>query len=271
MKILDDSDIHAAGHDRARIADPFALADKVVLILGASSGIGRAAAVKFSAVGAKVVLGGRDAERLTRVADVLPGDRSRVIVCDVAADDLVARAVDYALSEFGRLDACFNNAGVFGRFTPIHEDSPDNFEHVVGTNLRGVWSCMRHQIPAMLENGGSIVNTASVAGHIGHAKSPLYAATKHAVIGLSKSVALQYAHRGIRVNVVSPGSTDTDMLRTLYPTGGAIAARERRAPMRRLGAPEEIAEAAVWLASPLSSYVTGQTIVADGGVTAGSS
>ncbi len=130
---------------------------------------------------------------------------------------------------------------------------------------------MRGQIEAMLTaGGGAIVNCASVAGHIGHAQSPLYSATKHAVIGLSKSVALQYAGDGIRVNVVSPGSTDTPMLRSLYADPSALAQRARRAPLGRLGKCEEVANAVVWLLSPLAAYVTGQTLGVDGGVTAGS-
>ncbi|MBY8856468.1 SDR family oxidoreductase [Nocardia sp. CA2R105] len=255
----------------AAAVDPLGFTGRTVLILGASSGIGQAAAARFSALGAQVVAGGRDAERVAAAVSTLDPERTRTVVCDVGDDAAVARSVAYAIAEFGCLDACLNNAGIFGRFGPIHEDTADNFDTVVGTNLRGVWSCLRHQIPALLERGGAIVNTTSVAAHLGHARSPLYSATKHAVVGLTKSVALQYARYNIRVNAISPGSTDTGMLRSIYPTADAISAREQRAPLRRLGTPAEIAEAAVWLASPASSYVTGQTLIADGGVTAGAS
>ncbi len=176
------------------------------------------------------------------------------------------------MRRYGPLYGAFNNAGVFGRFGPLHEDDVENFATVVGTNLAGVWDCLRRQIPHLLRaGGGSIVNCASVAAHLGQTPSPVYAATKHAVVGLSKSAALQYAADGIRVNVVSPGSTDTPMLRALYASPEALDARRRRAPLRRLGAPEEVAGAVVWLLGPASGYVTGQTVIVDGGVTAGSS
>ena len=250
---------------------------KVVMVTGASSGIGRAAVVAFARAGAFVVAAARDRERLeeTLVAAEKVTTTSDAEVtalrCDVTSPDQVAGLVESTLQRYGRLDAAFNNAGTFGRFGPLHEDDTDNFDAVVGTNLRGLWTCLRHQIPPMVAGkSGAIVNCASVAAHLGHAKSPLYSATKHAVVGLSKSAALQYAADGVRVNVVSPGSTDTDMLRSIYTSAEALDSRARRAPLQRLATAEEVANAAVWLASPLSSYVTGQTLVVDGGVTAGS-
>ncbi|ADG78169.1 Short-chain dehydrogenase/reductase SDR OS=Tsukamurella paurometabola (strain ATCC 8368 / DSM/ CCUG 35730 / CIP 100753 / JCM 10117 / KCTC 9821 / NBRC 16120/ NCIMB 702349 / NCTC 13040) OX=521096 GN=Tpau_1547 PE=3 SV=1 [Tsukamurella paurometabola] len=252
------------------------LAGKTVLITGATAGIGRAAVDRFAAAGANVVATGRAEAGLGAIIEAsrqhpAGAGQVRVVRCDVACDDDVAHAVGYAVAEFGSLDVAFNNAGTFGRFAPIHQDDEANFDTVIGTNLRGVWSCMRHEVTAMLANGGgSIVNTASVAAHLGHAKSALYSATKHAILGLTKSVALQYADQGIRVNVLSPGSTDTEMLRSIYPDAETINARKRRAPMRRLGEPTELADAALFLASPFSAYVTGQALVADGGVIAGS-
>ncbi|MEU9482441.1 glucose 1-dehydrogenase [Streptomyces decoyicus] len=246
------------------------LTDRVVMVTGAGSGIGRAAARLLVGHGARVVLVGRTESALTETAAGLPPSHHLVAPCDVGDDKQVAACVAAAVDRFGRLDGAFNNAGTFGTFGPLHEDSADNFDHVVATNLRGVWSCMRAQTGAMLAaGGGAIVNCASVAGHIGHAQSPLYSATKHAVIGLSKSAALQYAGDGIRVNVISPGSTDTPMLRGLYAGPDALEQRARRAPLGRLGTCEEVANAAAWLLSPLAAYVTGQTIVVDGGVTAG--
>ncbi|MFJ9471268.1 SDR family NAD(P)-dependent oxidoreductase [Streptomyces caniferus] len=247
------------------------LTDRVVMVTGAGSGIGRAAARLLVEHGARVVLVGRTESALTETAAGLSPSHHLVAPCDVGDDKQVEACVAEAVARFGRLDGAFNNAGTFGTFGPLHEDSADNFDHVVATNLRGAWSCMRAQTGAMLAaGGGAIVNCASVAGHIGHAQSPLYSATKHAVIGLSKSAALQYAGDGIRVNVISPGSTDTPMLRGLYADPEALDQRARRAPLGRLGTCEEVANAAAWLLSPLAAYVTGQTIVVDGGVTAGS-
>ncbi|MEU0936909.1 glucose 1-dehydrogenase [Embleya sp. NPDC005971] len=246
------------------------LNDRVVLITGAGSGIGRAAARLFARLGARVVLVGRNADALHETADGLPAADHLVAECDVADESGMDACVAETIARFGRLDGAFNNAGTFGAFGPLHLDTVDNFDNVVATNLRGVWACMRSQIGAMLPNGGgAIVNCASVAAHIGHGQSPIYSATKHAVIGLSKSAALQYAGDGIRINVVSPGSTDTPLLRDLYPEADALAQRARRAPLGRLGSCDDAANAAAWLLSPLSGYVTGQTVVVDGGVTAG--
>jgi NAD(P)-dependent dehydrogenase (short-subunit alcohol dehydrogenase family) len=247
------------------------LTDRVVMVTGAGSGIGRAAARLLVDLGARVVLVGRTSRLLEETAAGLPPSHHLVTPCDVADDKQVEACVAEAVARFGRLDGAFNNAGTFGSFGPLHEDTADNFDSVVATNLRGVWSCMRSQIQAMLTaGGGAIVNCASVAAHIGHAQSPIYSATKHAVVGLSKSAALQYAGDAIRVNVVSPGSTDTPMLRSLYSDPDALAQRGRRAPLGRIGTCEEVANAAAWLLSPHSGYVTGQTVVVDGGVTAGS-
>ncbi|HEV2634480.1 MAG TPA: glucose 1-dehydrogenase [Actinocrinis sp.] len=246
------------------------LAGKVVIVTGAGSGIGAAAVARFAAAGAYVLACGRKPDRLRQVVASI-GAAVTAVQCDVTEPEEVAGSVATAVERYGRLDAAFNCAGVFGRFGPLHEDDQANFDDVVAVNLYGLWSCLRHQIPAIVAaGGGTVVNCASVAAHLGHAKSPLYSATKHAVIGLSKSAALQYAADGVRINVVSPGSTDTEMLRSIYPSSETLDARARRAPLRRLATPEEVADAAVWLASPLSSYVTGQTLVVDGGVTAGS-
>jgi NAD(P)-dependent dehydrogenase (short-subunit alcohol dehydrogenase family) len=246
------------------------LRDKVVIVAGATRGIGRAAATAFSQAGAFVVLAGRSIAPCEGSRSELPRDRTLHVQTDVCDERQVAHLVDAAVKRFGRLDAAFNNAGAFGAFCDLHEDTIENFDHVVATNLRGTWLCTKHEIRAMLQfGGGAIVNCASVAGHIGHGQSAIYSATKHAVIGLSKSAALQYARRGIRVNAVSPGSTDTPMLRAIYTSEEQLRARALRAPLGRVGLPYEIAQAALWLCSPLSSYVTGQAIPVDGGVTAG--
>jgi A-factor type gamma-butyrolactone 1'-reductase (1S-forming) len=263
----------AAQTSTARSESPLSelgLRDKVVIIAGASRGIGRAAGTAFAQAGAFVVLAGRSIAPCRAELFELPRDRTLYVQTDVCDERQVANLVDTAVQRFGRLDAAFNNAGSFGAFSELHEDTVENFDHVVATNLRGTWLCTKHEIRAMLQrDGGAIVNCASVAGHIGHGQSAIYSATKHAVIGLSKSAALQYARRGIRVNVVSPGSTDTPMLRAIYTSEEQLRARALRAPLGRIGLPSEIARAVLWLCSPLSSYVTGQAIPVDGGVTAG--
>jgi NAD(P)-dependent dehydrogenase (short-subunit alcohol dehydrogenase family) len=246
------------------------LAGAVVIVTGAGSGIGRATVSAFSAAGAHVLAAGRSSVRLEEtVALAKAPELVTPIHCDVAIADDVAKTVGHALARFGRLDCAFNNAGTFGRLGLLHEDDEDNFNTVVDTNLRGLWLCLKHQIPAMVaQGGGSIVNCASTAAHRGHPMTAIYSATKHAVIGLSRSAALQYAAAGIRVNVVSPGATDTDMLRSLYPSAQALEARASRTPLQRLATAEEVANAVLWLAGPLASYVTGQTLIVDGGVTA---
>jgi A-factor type gamma-butyrolactone 1'-reductase (1S-forming) len=249
----------------------FGLHDRVVIVTGAGSGIGRATTIALAEAGALVVLAGRRAAALEQTAAHLDSTRCLLARCDVGEEQQVARLAAQTHNRFGQLDAAFNNAGIFGSPGLLHEDTVSNFEAIVATNLRGLWACLKHELAAMLDSaGGSIVNAASVAAHLGHAQSPVYAATKHAVVGISKSAALQYAHADVRVNVVSPGSTETDLLTNLYPRAEERAMRAARAPLRRLGQPEDVASAALWLMSPLSGYVTGQVLIVDGGVTAGS-
>lgn len=244
---------------------------KVVLVTGAGTGIGKATAETLLHAGAKVALAGRSLERLREVVKGFPEERMHLVATDVCDETQVRNLIDSTLERFGTLDAAFNNAGTFGSPTALHQDTSENFDRVTRTNLRATWLCMREELKAMLAaGGGAIVNCGSVAGHIGHFQNPAYSASKHAIIGLSKSAALQYGRDNIRVNVVSPGSTDTEMFRGLYPDEHQVQARRERAPLGRLGDPHEVAQAAVWLCSTDSSYVTGQVIVVDGGVTAGS-
>ncbi|MEV5601812.1 SDR family oxidoreductase [Streptomyces sp. NPDC052299] len=249
------------------------LKDAVVMVTGAGSGIGRATVAALARAGALVVASGRRARPLAESLELagLDAGRGVAVVCDVTDEESVGSAVDTAVSEFGRLDAAVNTAGTFGPTGLISEALHADASAVVATNLMGMWLCLKHQSKAMIETGGgTIVTTGSVASFQGHSGSPMYAATKHGVVGLTKAAALQLAPYGIRVNAVCPGSTDTPMLRELYADRAQMEARARRAPLGRVGLPEEVAAAAVWLAGPESSYVTGQALAVDGGVTAGS-
>lgn len=248
------------------------LAGKVAIVTGASAGIGRAAAFALAAEGASVVLADVDVTRGEQVAAELndKGSNARFIRTDVTDDAQVAGLVSQSVEIFGGLDCAFNNAGIEGNPAVTHECTPENWQHTLAINLTGVWSCMRHEIPRMLERGGgSIVNCSSVAGLVGFASIPAYVASKHGVVGLTKTAALEYAEAGIRVNAVCPGVIDTEMVERF--TGGqpeAEAAMLATEPVGRLGRPDEIADAVVWLCSERSSFTTGQAIAVDGGFVA---
>jgi NAD(P)-dependent dehydrogenase (short-subunit alcohol dehydrogenase family) len=248
------------------------LSGKVAIITGASAGIGRATALAVAQEGAAVVVADVDVERGERTArDIADkGGRARFVRTDVTDDASVAALVDEVVAAFGGLDLAFNNAGIEGTPAITHECTPENWQRTLAVNLTGVWSCMRHEIPRMLERGGgSIVNCASVAGLVGFTSIPAYVASKHGVVGLTRTAALEYAERGIRVNAVCPGVIDTEMVERF--TGGqpeAEAAMLATEPIGRLGRPEEIADAVVWLCSNRSSFVTGQALAVDGGFVA---
>jgi NAD(P)-dependent dehydrogenase (short-subunit alcohol dehydrogenase family) len=251
---------------------PSDLAGKSVLVTGAGAGIGRAAAVAFGAVGARVVVAGRRedelAETLRRVRDA--GGDGAAVVTDIRREADVERMIGTAVDRHGGLHCAFNNAGVFGRTGRLADDTAENWDEVIGTNLTGTWLCMKLEIAAMLrQGGGTIVNCSSVSGVAGHLGSGAYTASKHGVVGLTRSASLQYARRGIRINVVCPGSTDTEMLRSVYRTPEELARRADLLPIGRLGLPEEVAAVVLWLCSDASSFVTGQVLCTDGGVTAG--
>jgi NAD(P)-dependent dehydrogenase (short-subunit alcohol dehydrogenase family) len=248
------------------------LSGKVAIVTGASAGIGRATALGMAGEGAAVVVADVDVERGEQTArDIVDkGGRARFVRTDVTDDASVAAMVQEAAASFGGLDLAFNNAGIEGSPSITHECTPENWQRTLAVNLTGVWSCMRHEIPVMLERGGgSIVNCASVAGLVGFASIPAYVASKHGVVGLTRTAALEYAERGIRVNAVCPGVIETEMIERF--TGHqpeAEAALLATEPMGRLGRPEEIADAVVWLCSARSSFVTGQAIAVDGGFVA---
>jgi NAD(P)-dependent dehydrogenase (short-subunit alcohol dehydrogenase family) len=247
--------------------------NKVALVTGATSGIGRATATAFAREGAKVVVSGRrEKEGQETVALILKaGGQATFVKTDVTSEAEVAALVDRTLSTYGRLDVAFNNAGVEGRAGSIHEQTVENYHHIMDANVLGVFLSLKHEIPALLKNGGgAIVNNSSVAGLVGFPGAAIYAASKHAVVGLTKSTALEYATHGIRVNAISPGGIETPMFDRFTSAIGADAHRQIAAlhPVGRTGRPEEIAEAVLWLCSDRASFVTGQSLAADGGWTA---
>ena len=249
------------------------LTSKTALVTGAASGIGRASALALARAGAAVCVSDINLEGVEETAQLISAAGGQVIArhCDVTDKNAVQAMVAAALSAFGRLDAAVNNAGVSGHFYQrLHEADDDMFERVIDVNLRGVWHCMKAELPPMRAQGsGAIVNIASVAGLIGAPKAADYSASKHAVVGITKSAALDYAKSGIRVNAVCPAYTDTAMVQGAVAGNPAMASIMTRAiPMGRLGRAEEVAEAVVWLCSDASSFVTGHALVLDGGLVA---
>jgi NAD(P)-dependent dehydrogenase (short-subunit alcohol dehydrogenase family) len=243
--------------------------DKIVLITGITSGIGRATARAFAAAGARLVLGSRDAAAGEALADELRGrgGQALFVATDVTAPRDLEALVAAGLQRFDRLDVAVNNAGleVTG---PIADGDEAGFDRAFDTNVKGVWRALRAEIPAMSRRGGgSIVNISSVAGLRGMPGASVYAATKFAVEGLTRSAALELAAANIRVNAVAPGPVATPMLDRF--TGGHPEMMAQRVPLGRLAAPEEIARAVLWLASDDASYVTGATLAVDGGFLAG--
>ncbi|WP_323451462.1 SDR family NAD(P)-dependent oxidoreductase [Streptomyces yaizuensis] len=248
------------------------MAGKSVLITGASSGIGAAAARVFAAQGARLVLLARRAHRLDALTRELRSHGAQVHATtgDVRDAAQVAHAVDLCVERYGRLDGAFNNAGAVTPPRPLHTTDDSDYDLVMETNVRGVWNCLRHEIPALLATGGgAIVNNSSTAGIRATSMGPAYIASKHAVVGLTRSAALQYAERGIRVNALATGLTRSEMTEAVFALDADAEPRMRaKVPQARAAAPEEVAQAAAWLISDLSSFVTGAVLPVDGGSTA---
>jgi NAD(P)-dependent dehydrogenase (short-subunit alcohol dehydrogenase family) len=244
--------------------------NQVALVTGAASGLGLATARAFAESGASVVLADWNEEGAQSAARELAskGHKTLAIRCDVSDDAQVEAMVKHTVAAFGALDVAFNNAGVQNVLAETADSTREDFDRVMGINLRGVWSSMKFELQQMRKQGsGTIVNCSSLGGLVGGAERGIYHAAKHGVIGFTKSAALEYAARGIRINAVCPGLIHTAMSDQMIAAGQgeALKAMEKSIPMGRVGRPEEIATAVLWLCSDAASYVTGQSISVDGG------
>lgn len=241
-------------------------AGKVFIVTGAGSGIGKATAILFAQEGAQVVVSDLKLEDAIKTVQIIKSEEGNAIAlkCDVSQETEVKNLIEETIRRYGRLDYAFNNAGTEGIPATTTECTLENWDKTINTNLKGVWLCMKHEIPAMLKNGkGTIVNCSSIAGKVGFENIPAYVASKHGVIGLTETAALEFAKQNIRINAVCPGAIHTPMLERF--TQGEEEMMAEQDPMGRVGTPKEIAESVKWLCSDKSSYVTGQAIVIDGG------
>jgi NAD(P)-dependent dehydrogenase (short-subunit alcohol dehydrogenase family) len=248
------------------------LADKVALVTGAGSGIGRAVALRLAAAGAKVVAADFNQEACARTCAELKqsGAETAWRRTDVSKTDEVQALIAFTIRTFGRLDCAVNNAGIQGELASTAECSEENWDRIVGTNLRGVFLCMKYELREMLTRGsGAIVNIASNFGLVGSPQMPAYSASKHGVVGLTKTAAIEVAARGIRVNAVCPGPTMTPLAEAVIKdTPGIIDAINSRLPIGRMASPAEIAEAVAWLCSDAAAFVVGGIFPVDGGYVA---
>lgn len=246
-----------------------ALDGKAALVTGGGSGLGRASAIALARAGAAVTVadvderGGKETAAL--VFEEAGGDAD-FVRADVTRPDEVEAMVDKTIARWGHLDCALNNAGTTGASAPTADHTLDEWNRAIALNLTGVFLCLKYEIPAMLERGGAIVNMASGAGLVGFPGLPAYVASKHGVVGLTRAAALEYASQGIRVNAICPGSTRTPMLEGFMGGDPQVERMMTRAvPLGRLGRPEEIAEAVVWLCSDAASFVVGHALAVDGG------
>lgn len=241
--------------------------NKVAIVTGGSFGIGRAAAIAFAERGAQVTIADWMEDNETLNVIKATGGEAIFVKCDVSKDADVKTMVEKTVSTFGRLDYAFNNAGIEGISAVSHECTEEIWDKTININLKGIWLCMKYEIQQMLKKGkGAIVNNASIAGLVGFQGLPAYTASKHGVIGLTKTAALEYAKAGIRINAICPGVIKTPMIDRFTGNKKEVEKQfENMEPIGRLGQPEEVAEAALWLCSDASSFVTGNAMAVDGG------
>jgi NAD(P)-dependent dehydrogenase (short-subunit alcohol dehydrogenase family) len=251
--------------------NPLDFTGKIALITGAAAGMGLATAQAFAEAGAAVAMADFREDLVKAEAEKLnfAGHKVIAIRCDVSDDAQVKEMVERTVAELGRLDGAFNNAGVMARIAPTAESTREEWDRVIGINLRGVWSSMKYELEQMQRQGsGAIVNNASVGALTGNPGISSYIASKHGVVGLTRTAALEYIQQGIRVNAVNPGLIDTQVARDVV-AGNEEAYNDiaKTVPIRRAGRPEEIAAAVLWLSSPGASYVVGHALTVDGGMT----
>ena len=249
----------------ARVCD-----NKIALVTGAAGGIGRASAVALAAAGARVMVADVADCAETVAIIIAAGGEARSLKVNVADEQQVQHMVTATVAAFGRLDIAFNNAGIAGVFTKTHDYPSDDWARVIAINLTGVWHCMKYELKQMLaQGGGSIVNTASVAGLVGMSHAAAYSAAKSGVIGLTRNAAMEYARQNIRINAVCPGGVRTNMTEAAdHSLPGFLDRLAKLEPMGRVAEPEEIASAVVWLSSDGASFMTGHALPVDGGYVA---
>lgn len=250
----------------------YSFAGKSALVFGGTTGIGRSTVLGFAAAGANVFIAGlgpSDGEEVAAEARA-KGVQAEFVAADVTRESEVRDIVKRAAERFGRIHAAVNNAGIEGKFGPVHELKESDFDHIIGVNLKGIWLGLKYEIQHMLAHGGgAIVNTASSAGVTGIANVAVYTASKHGVVGLTKASALELAQSNIRVNAVAPGPVNTGLLHRMVGGHIDLSRIADQVPMKRISEPDETARAILWLCSDASSFVTGHTLVVDGGLTVG--